>query len=217
MNPSNFRDWRLVATEVTVQYEDATVITLENLEVTTPRSVALVGPSGAGKTSLLTVLGGLRPPSSGVVTFLDGTGGTHTPQEASGWIVQSNGLLRHRNALENVRLGALMARAPIARDSDDALGCLAQVSLEHRANTLVKSLSVGELRRLAVARSLMMNRPFLFADEPTAGLDTRSTSAVLEILFAKSGRALIVATHDPAIVDRCDNYVVVDSQSGVAL
>jgi ABC-type lipoprotein export system ATPase subunit len=142
-----------------------------------------------------------------MVTVKDASGAQRSCAEAIAWIVQSEGLFRRRTALSNVMLGTMRALWNCAEDEIRAREALDQVGLAKLASRTVRSLSGGEAKRVAIARALVMNKQFIFADEPTAQLDHRATRTVLDSLFEHRRSGLVVATHDPAVVERCDNAI----------
>ncbi|GIH28699.1 ABC transporter ATP-binding protein [Acrocarpospora phusangensis] len=158
--------------------------------------VALMGPSGSGKTTLLTTLAGLRPPSAG-----------HVSRTAPVTLVfQSYGLLALLTAAENVEV-ALRAAGHTGRDAmRRADAVLASLGLSEYAGHLVEELSGGQQQRVAVARALAVGPRVLLADEPTAEQDSGNRELVLKELLAAEA-ALVIATHDPEVADRCDRVV----------
>lgn len=183
------------ATGVTHAYQDRVVLDGVDLVVARGDSIAVCGPSGSGKTTLLAVLGGLLSPDQGTV---DRSG-------EIAWVLQTTNALPHRSAFDNVALGALVGgrdRNAIVRDV--AAGLRAVGLWEHR-NTAARQLSGGELQRVSIARALVSDRPVVIADEPTGQLDAATGALVTGALVSLgvAGRALVVATHDPAVADRC--------------
>ncbi len=181
-----------------------------------------MGPSGSGKSTLLHVAALLDPPSSGSV-WLDGTclsaaDGTGLDDDARslfrlrrlGFVHQTYPMVVALTPLENVMLPAEYAGMDRAAARTRAVDLLARVGLASHANRDVRTLSGGERQRVAIARALV-NRPVaVFADEPTAALDTTTGAQVLDLLFAESrasGAALVLATHDPTVAARADHLL----------
>ncbi|MFF8960162.1 ABC transporter ATP-binding protein [Streptomyces sp. NPDC014894] len=177
--------------------------------------VALTGPSGSGKSTLLHLIGALDVPDSGTIE-VDGVTVTGLGRRALaeyrrgvGFVFQRFHLLPTLTALDNVMAPLLPYRTSFdkrarARELLDAVG------LEERAGALPSKLSGGQQQRVAIARALI-NRPSLvLADEPTGNLDSRTGAEVMEVLLSLRetfGSTVVMATHDPSMVDRCDRAV----------
>jgi putative ABC transport system ATP-binding protein len=179
-----------------------------DLTVRGGESVALVGPSGSGKTTLLAALAGLGEPASGEV-LLDGEPVRAGHTEGIVVVLQGYGLVSLLTAAENVEV-ALRA------DGEDprivgvpAREALEEVLLGEHADQLVEELSGGQQQRVAVARALALHPRVLLADEPTAEQDRATRAIVLTRLFdvVHAGGALVLATHDPEVAERCDRIV----------
>jgi lipoprotein-releasing system ATP-binding protein len=176
-------------------------LTLEGQE-----SIAIVGASGVGKSTLLHILGTLERPSDGEVTY----GGVnvfdfHEQQLAAyrnrtiGFIFQFHHLLSEFTALENCMLPALIGRKSKKESKECAEFVLDLVGLSHRLQHRVGELSGGEQQRVAVARALMLNPKVLLADEPTGNLDTNSSRNLHELLLSlnrEQNVSLVVVTHN---------------------
>jgi ABC-type lipoprotein export system ATPase subunit len=163
-----------------------------DLEVQERDSVALIGRSGSGKTTLLHVLAGLVAPTAGAVERNAGTS----------LVFQGANLLPHFTALENV----LFAQ----RNGADAEELLALVGLQDKGDHLPRELSGGEAQRAAIARSLAQRPEVLLCDEPTGHLDSDTSARVLDLIGAlreQLGFALVIATHDPGVAERCERIV----------
>ncbi|UQX86911.1 ATP-binding cassette domain-containing protein [Jatrophihabitans telluris] len=169
-------------------------------------AVAVVGPSGSGKSSLLALLAGLERPDAGSVTAVaDGI--------RVGLVLQGYGLVSVLTAAENVE-AALQAmtgepgltRREVRRRADAALDA---VGLRPVADHLVEELSGGQQQRVAIARALVIEPTVLFADELTAELDHEWKAIVVGLVLdvARSGGLVVLATHDPDISSRCDRTV----------
>jgi ABC-type lipoprotein export system ATPase subunit len=169
-------------------------------------AVALVGPSGSGKSSLLAVLAGLERPDAGQVL--------RTPAEGArvGLVLQGYGLVSVLTAAENVEVPLQAGAAgPLSRRdiAATAAAALAAVALSEVGDHLVEELSGGQQQRVAVARALATRPDVLLADEPTAELDHRMKEIVVDLILqvARDGGAVLVATHDPEIAARCSRQV----------
>jgi lipoprotein-releasing system ATP-binding protein len=172
-------------------------------------SVAVMGPSGVGKTTLLHVVGLLDRPETGKLVF-DGvdTSGLAEQERAKirngriGFVFQFFQLLPEFSALENVVMPGLIAREPERELRKRAMRLLAEVGLKHRASHRPGELSGGEQQRVALARALVMNPELLLADEPTGNLDP-DTGAEIECLMQDLNRTrettMIVVTHKESL------------------
>ena len=171
--------------------------------------LAVTGPSGSGKTSLLSVLAGLAPPAAGTVRRDGAPVVAGTLPAGTAAVLQGYGLVSLLTAAENVeillRAGGMPAREAMAA----ARTALAGLGLGDFADHLVQELSGGQQQRVAVARALAARPQLLIADEPTAEQDAVTRELVLAQLLgvAADGGALVLATHDPEVVARCDHVV----------
>jgi putative ABC transport system ATP-binding protein len=182
-----------------------------NLQIEQGATAAIVGPSGVGKTTLLSLLAGLDTASEGQIT-LAGTDISACDEETRttlragriGFVFQSFQLLPSYSALENVVLAAELANIPSPRDA--AIRALESVGLGHRLKHVPSRLSGGEQQRVALARAFVGKPEILFADEPTGNLDAKTGAGIIEQLFAlnaDAGTTLILVTHDPALASQC--------------
>ena len=186
-----------------------------DLDVRAGESVALLGPSGSGKSSLMAILSGLERPSAGSVEVtgldfakLDEDALASVRRARIGIVLQAFHLLPTMTALENVAVPLELAGAPdaFARAHTE----LEAVGLGHRTGHYPAQLSGGEQQRVAIARALAPRPALIFADEPTGNLDAATGAQIMDLLFARhadAGTTLFVITHDPALAARCERIV----------
>jgi len=187
-----------------------------SLTVEPGERVAVVGPSGSGKSSLIAVAAGLEQPTSGAVRLfgqelgrLSEDGRAKLRRGKVSLVFQSFHLLPNMTAEENVsaplEIAGRGAAAKTAREWLDRVG------LSERLRHYPHQLSGGEQQRVALARALAIQPELLFADEPTGNLDAANASGVAELMFelvAETGAALVLVTHDPALAARADRQIV---------
>jgi putative ABC transport system ATP-binding protein len=186
-----------------------------DLRVAQGESVAILGPSGSGKSSLMAVLSGLEQATGGSIMVAGELLGTMNEDELAiarrgriGIILQSFHLLPTMTALENVSVPLELAGVAGARSA--ATAELESVGLGHRLHHYPAQLSGGEQQRVAIARAVAGRPAILFADEPTGNLDGTTGAAIIDLLFARqrdAGAALVIITHDPALGSRCDRVI----------
>ncbi|MFT4216266.1 MAG: ABC transporter ATP-binding protein [Micropruina sp.] len=178
-------------------------------------SVALVGPSGAGKTTLASIIGALQRPTEGSYRFagsrVDGTDAVRLARfrrNHIGFVFQNAHLIDERSALDNVRLGVVDPRIAPRQSAVDARAALASVGLDGLASRPAALLSGGERQRVALARAIVKRPDLVIADEPTGALDRASGRAVLDLLFSLDTTVLLV-THDPDVASRAVTTVTI--------
>lgn len=186
-----------------------------DLTVAEKGMVAVVGPSGSGKSSLLHVIGAMDRPTAGAVIVagqslgtLPETGLTAFRRKTVGFVFQSFNLIPNLDALENVMLP--MEFDGIARDTrlERAKELLSRIGLAGRLKHKPRELSGGEQQRVAIARALANNPPLILADEPTGNLDSKTGQMIYELLkeIARE-RTVIVVTHAEALAGMSDRVV----------
>jgi ABC-type lipoprotein export system ATPase subunit len=195
-----------------------------SLEVAAGEFVAVQGRSGCGKTTLLLAAGGLLRPDAGRV-LVAGQDLYALPEEARarfraahiGFVFQQFHLIPYLSALDNVLAAGLAVKVPDARAR--AEGLLAALGLAERRRHVPAELSTGERQRTALARALFHRPRLLLADEPTGNLDRDSAEVVLNHLaeFARSGRAVLLVTHDPEAAARAQRVLRLDAQAPIAV
>ena len=184
------------------------------------QSLALVGESGGGKSTLLNILAGFLSPSQGSVTWVDASspassewvhGTDQWRAQALAVVHQHHQLMPDFTARENVALAAQSAGSPWAWAMDEAAQHLKELGLAHRMDVLPGVLSGGERQRVGLARALVHRPRLLLADEPTASLDPKRAQQVREVLLEKvhtTGMALVWVTHDPVLAQRLDRMCI---------
>jgi len=187
-----------------------------SLDIHSHDTISCTGRSGEGKSTLLHILGGIEPPSSGTLHIQGkpfSTVNMNTIRnEYFGFIFQSFHLLDDQSTLDNVLLPVLIARKPIKgfyRDRAHML--IAKMGIEHRSTTKAKCLSGGEKQRVAIARALIMDPHIIFADEPTGNLDSLTAAPVIDLLFEAietENKALFLVTHQEDLAIRCKTQYV---------
>ncbi|QLE54099.1 DevA family ABC transporter ATP-binding protein [Nostoc sp. TCL26-01] len=188
-----------------------------NLEINRSEIVILTGHSGCGKTTLLTLIGGLRSPQSGSVLVLGrelcGANAEQLVQarRRNGYIFQSHNLHGSLTALQNVTMGLeLHQYIDSSEISTRAIQILEQVGLGNRLNYYPDQLSGGQKQRVAIARALVSHPQIVLADEPTAALDSQSGRDVVNLmqkLAKEQGCTILMVTHDNRILDIADRIV----------
>lgn len=188
-----------------------------DLELFLGRSLAIMGASGEGKTTLLHIIGTLEKPDSGDL-WIAGNLATHYPSPLLrnrhiGFIFQGFNLLESYTALQNVLMPALIAGKKIHPKSpayERAFELLEKVDLVDRAHFSSKLLSGGEKQRVAIARALCNDPEIILADEPSGNLDHQTSTLIHELLMhccKDLGKALVVVTHDSELACLCDQTV----------
>ena len=183
-----------------------------NFEIEKGEFCVIVGASGAGKTTILNILGGMDTLSGGSV-YLDGKeiSGLNKRQLTAyrrydvGFVFQFYNLVQNLTALENVELAAQICKDPL-----DAATVLKQVGLEDRMANFPAQLSGGEQQRVAIARALAKNPKLLLCDEPTGALDYQTGKAILKLLqdtCRQKGMTVVVITHNMAIAPMADQVI----------
>ncbi|MGJ0117940.1 ABC transporter ATP-binding protein [Williamsia sp. MIQD14] len=182
--------------------------------------VSVVGPSGAGKSTLLHVIGALDAPDSGRIVVSGSDIGSLNDDEQSefrrrtiGFIFQFFNLVPTMSAWENVALPRLLDGTSLRRSKADAVALLDRVGLGNRAGHRPSELSGGQMQRVAIARSLIMDPRIVLADEPTGNLDSHTGASILgllaELAHDDSGRLVLMVTHDTQAAQFADTTVTV--------
>ena len=189
-----------------------------SLQIAPGKTVGVLGPSGAGKTSLLMVMAGLESVTSGQINLV-GTQITNMEEDelaalrrdTVGIVFQAFRLIPSMTALQNVAIPLELAGHP---DADRAAAAaLEDVGLGHRLTHFPDQMSGGEQQRVAIARALAPQPRILLADEPTGNLDSATGDKVINIMFDNArdaGAALVLVTHDVKLASRCDRIIRIE-------
>jgi len=188
------------------------------LAINPGETVGVLGPSGAGKTSLLMIMAGLESLTRGSI-MLAGADITSMGEDTLaalrrdkvGIVFQAFRLIPSMTALQNVAVPLELAGR---RDADEvAAAALDSVGLGHRHSHLPDQMSGGEQQRVAIARAIATRPKILLADEPTGNLDSGTSEKVITTLFEATrtaGAALVLVTHDPALAERCSRVLTIE-------
>lgn len=185
-----------------------------NFEIEEGEFCVIVGASGAGKTTILNILGGMDSLTSGKVYLAGEEISAYKKKKLTGYrrhdvgfVFQFYNLVQNLTALENVELASQICKDPL-----DAMTVIEQVGLKERANNFPAQLSGGEQQRVAIARAIAKNPKILLCDEPTGALDYNTGKAVLKLLqeaCRKEGRTVVVITHNHALTAMADRIITV--------
>lgn len=220
-SPSSSPPPSIVASELrlTLGNGGGAVEILRGIDLVVPQgqTLALLGPSGSGKSSLMAVLSGLERASSGALTVagadfaaMDEDNLARARRGRIGVVLQAFHLLPTMTALENVATPLELAGMDDARERAETE--LAAVGLGHRLTHYPAQLSGGEQQRVAIARALAPRPALVFADEPTGNLDARTGTVIIDLLFARrdeSGATLLIITHDESLARHCERVVTI--------
>ncbi len=183
-----------------------------DLVVNSGDSIAIMGASGVGKSTLLNIMGSLEPPTKGTVKF--GEENVYEMEEAAlsrfrnreiGFVFQFHHLLPELNALENTMMPALIARYPKEEATETGKEALEKVGLKRRMTHRAGELSGGEQQRVAIARALTMNPKLILADEPTGNLDWSTGQEIADLLLQLNREekiAMVIATHNERLAEK---------------
>ncbi len=203
----------------TYRNAEVPVPVLTDLELTVQRGemLAIVGPSGIGKSTLLHLLGGLDRPDSGSIQVGDFEVSSMSNDELArfrnrnvGFVFQFHHLLPEFTATENVAMPAWIGRSEKNEAMTRAASLLAELGLEHRSRHFPNQLSGGEQQRVAIARALLAEPLLFLADEPTGNLDLETSERVFDLMrdcHRKRGLTSVIVTHNRDLAARCDRVV----------
>jgi putative ABC transport system ATP-binding protein len=188
-----------------------------NLDIEQGEMVALLGPSGSGKSTFLNVLGGLVPPTSGLVKIKDFEISKMNENELClfrrehlGFIFQSYNLIPTMKAIENVALALTFAGVKKDKRLSRAKEALSIVGLADRIDHKPNELSGGQQQRVSIARALVNSPEIILADEPTGNLDSKTSEDIMEMitkLNRESNQTFVIVTHDPEAAQYCTKVI----------
>lgn len=202
---------------ISKQYrEETTILKGVDLCIEDGDYIALMGPSGAGKTTLMNIMGCLDRATQGEY-FLDGNEISDYPEkekarlrnEKFGFVVQDFALINEMTVYENVRLPLRYRKKRLKKEREHIESILKSLEIEDKKEIRVCDLSGGQQQRVAIARAIVNSPEIILADEPTGALDQETGREVMEI-FSKlnqQGRTIIIVTHDPNIAAKCNRIV----------
>ncbi len=211
----------LEARDLSKTYRDAEVPVevFRGIDVSVERGemLAIVGPSGIGKSTLLHLLGGLDQPDSGTIRIGDRDVTSMSNDQLArfrnrnvGFVFQFHHLLPEFTAVENVAMPGWIARVPTGEALRKAAALLAELGLDSRRSHFPNQLSGGEQQRVAIARALLADPLLFLGDEPTGNLDLETGERVFELMkecHVKRGLTSILVTHNPDLAGRCDRVL----------
>ena len=199
-----------------------TTVTNANMELQRGRSYAIVGKSGSGKTSLISIIGLLNREYEGEYLYDGISISALKDRDLSilranniGFVFQNYSLIKHLRVWENIELPLLYAKKSFtAKQRHEIItGLLKSVGLESKENDYPINLSGGEQQRVAIARALAVSPEAILCDEPTGALDKKTGTQIMELLHSvvkENGIMLLLVTHDPDIADTCDTIFEMD-------
>lgn len=188
-----------------------------DVDVQRGEMLAIVGPSGIGKSTLLHLLGGLDRPDGGTIragdrdlTSMSNDDLARFRNRNVGFVFQFHHLLPEFRAVENVAMPGWIGRIPTAEALRKATALLAELGLEARRRHFPNQLSGGEQQRVAIARALVTDPLLFLADEPTGNLDLETSERVFDLMrecHLKRGLTSVIVTHNPDLARRCDRVL----------
>ena len=213
-------EFKNISRKFSLNDETLSILREVNFSIHEKEKIALIGPSGAGKTSFLHIAGLLELPTSGEVyinnNLIDWNSDKILSQHRLndiGFIFQFNNLLDDFNATENTAIPFILSGNSKKLSIEKAEFLLSEVGLEKRLKSYPNQLSGGEQQRVAIARSLINDPKIILADEPTGNLDNDSSIKVMNIfnsLVSKYGCSIIIATHDLKIANLQDKVISIE-------
>lgn len=208
---------------ISKQYHKGTMILNNiNLCIQDGDYVALIGPSGAGKTTLMNIIGCLDHATEGEY-FLDGNdvSGYSEKEKARlrnekfGFVVQDFALINEMTVYRNVTLPLRYSKKKFKKEKSSIHNLLSNLKIEDKKETKVDELSGGQRQRVAIARALVNSPDIILADEPTGALDQKTGEEVMQIFsdLNQQGKTIVIVTHDPNIAAKCNRIIkIVDGK-----
>lgn len=188
-----------------------------NLEIRSGEMIAIRGRSGAGKSTMLHILGCLDTFEEGSY-FLNGIDiAKQTPSKLAkirneniGFVLQDFSLINHQTALYNVKAPLLFNNTPFSQMKDKALKALESTGVISQANKKVTDMSGGQRQRVAIARAIVNNPSIILADEPTGNLDSTTAAEIMNIFTSlnKEGKTVVIVTHDDIVASYCTRKII---------
>ena len=195
-----------------------------DLTVEKGEMLAIVGPSGIGKSTLLHLLGGLDRPDSGSIRVGDRDVTSMSADDMAkfrnrnvGFVFQFHHLLPEFTAVENVAMPGWIGKIPTGEAIDRATSLLSELGLAARGRHFPSQLSGGEQQRVAIARALLTDPLLFLADEPTGNLDLETSERVFDLMrecHVKRGLTSVIVTHNPDLAARCDRTFEMKQRHG---
>ena len=206
---------------------ETVVLTEVSMNVSKGEYLAIMGPSGVGKSTLLYILGTLEKPDAGTIQFslngdsvepvrLDDRALSHFRNRNIGFVFQFHHLLPEFSAMENVMMPALIEGKPFSESKKFAKELMEQVGVSHRLEHRPNELSGGEQQRCAIARALINRPEIVFADEPTGNLDSKNSESVLNLISGLQKEhdiTFVVATHSTQVADQSERILTMGDGS----
>lgn len=208
----------IIAKNITKSYGELQVLKGIDLKVDKGEIISIVGPSGAGKTTFLQILGTLSRPDSGKILFENNEVNTYRDRQLAafrnkniGFVFQFHHLLPEFTALENVCIPAFIAQTKKEEAEKKAKEIMGFLNLSHRLEHKPKEMSGGEQQRVAVARALINGPAVIFADEPSGNLDSQNKKELHDLFFTirkKYNSSFVIVTHDEGLANMADRKLM---------
>ncbi len=201
--------------DITKRVGQELILKRVSLRVETGEFIAIIGPSGSGKSSLLYIMGLLDRPTSGTILYRNeiiewkDAVINRLRNQKLGFVFQFHYLIPELNVLENVMAPQLKAGRSYGEAKERALELLTRLGLDAKSKRQVFEISGGEMQRVAIARALANNPEILLCDEPTGNLDTKNTQRVMEIFeeLNQEGTTIVMVTHDMSLAERAKRVI----------
>ncbi len=197
--------------EATVLFEDFKALDGVNLELPVGKIIGFIGPSGAGKTTLIRAVVGRQRLSRGAITVLGVPAGTAELRSRLSYMTQENSVYPDLTVRQNLRYFSTMFGVPRAKVADEVSRLLAVMTMQSQADQLVRSLSGGQKQRVSLAVALISEPELMVLDEPTVGLDPVLREQIWAIFrkLAANGTSIIITSHVMDEAERCDDLVLI--------